>query len=91
MGLIKTNYIDKDTNIHLENAYAKLDRIYLEHGTKANSYFKISDSRENAENYAALNTIHFECEIDKKLPIYEQIYTKAKEEIFTDWKDDIVE
>ena len=42
-------------------------------------------------NKPAIDMKHFSCAINKEEPIYEQVYTKAKEEgLFNGWEDDII-
>lgn len=89
MGLIKRNGYNVK-GVELSEAYAKINRLYIEHGNKANVYFGISNNRENINDGNSLEEIHFECYVDKSLPIYEQIYTLAKENNFQGWEDDIV-
>ena len=88
MGLIKkSNYEIKGINFN--EVYVKITRLYIEKGNRAISYFGISNSRKNTEQ--PLQEICFECDIDKSINVYEQIYIKAKEELFSDFEDDIVE
>lgn len=89
MGLIKNDgYTIK--GVKITPAYAKITRVYMENGNNANAYFGLSNNRENLNNGDILEEIPFNCEIDKAQDkIFNEIYTKAKEEIFTDWQDDI--
>lgn len=89
MGLIKKNGYNVK-GIELETAYAKINRLYIERGNMAVTYFGISNSRENINNGNSLEEIRFECSIDKNEPIYEQIYVNSKLNIFSGWEDDIV-
>ena len=90
MGLIKNNgTIIKGVNV--TPVYAKITRLYLENGNNATAYFGLSNSRENLENEEILDEIQFSCEINKvEDKIFNEVYTKAKAEIFSDWIDDIV-
>lgn len=89
MGLIKRNgYSVK--GVEIQPAYAKINRLYIEHGNKANVYFGISNSRENINEGNSLEEINFECYVDKNGKIYEQIYEETKKNMFADWEDDIV-
>lgn len=89
MGLIKRNGYNVK-GVELPTAYAKINRLYIEHGNIANTYFGISNNRENINEGKPLEEINFKCYIDKNGIIYEQIYNEAKKNIFTDWEDDIV-
>ena len=90
MGLIKNNgTIIKGVNV--TPVYAKITRLYLENGNNATAYFGLSNSRANLENEEILDEIQFSCEINKvEDKIFNEVYTKAKAEIFSDWIDDIV-
>lgn len=90
MGLVKNDgYTIK--GVKITPAYAKLTRVYMENGNNASAYFGLSNSRENLNNGDMLDEIHFSCEIDKvQDKVFNEIYTKAKAEIFNGWTDDIV-
>ena len=89
MGLIKNDGFNVK-GVQIAPAYAKINRVYLENGNNAVAYFGISNSRENLEEGNMLEEINFNCEIDKKQDkIFNEIYVKAKEELFKDWQDDI--
>ena len=90
MGLIKKDgYLVK--GVEIKPAYTKITRMYLENKNNAVAYFGISNNRENLNDGKILEEIAFNCEIDKKQDkIFTEIYIKAKEELFADWKDDIV-
>lgn len=88
MGLIKDKTVVK--NVEISPAYAKIIRLYNENGNNVVAYFGISNSRENLNNNEVLEEIGFNCEIDKSADkIFNEVYTKAKEELFADWEDDI--
>jgi hypothetical protein len=89
MGLIKQDgYIVN--GVLITPAYAKITRLYNQNGNDTVAYFGISNTRENLEENAPLEEIAFSCEIDKKQDkIFNEVYTKAKEELFEDWEDDI--
>lgn len=89
MGLIKRNGYNVK-GVELETAYAKINRLYIERGNLARTYFGISNSRENINEGNSLEEIEFKCYVDKNEPIYEQVYVEAKKNIFVDWEDDIV-
>lgn len=89
MGLIKNDgYTIK--GVKITPAYAKLTRVYMENGNNASAYFGLSNNRENLNNGDMLDEIPFSCEIDKvQDKVFNEIYTKAKAELFPDWQDDI--
>lgn len=89
MGLIKRNGYNVK-GIELETAYAKINRLYIERGNLARTYFGISNSRENINEGNSLVELEFPCYVDKNQPIYEQVYVLAKENLFMGWEDDIV-
>ena len=90
MGLKRTNYSIKDKGLTLDTAYAKIDAITVR-GDKASAIIKIQQNREQATNLEALETVVISCNVDKEKPLHEQMYVKAKEDIFEGWEDDIVE
>lgn len=89
MGLIKNDGY-KVKGIELPVAYAKINRLYIERGNLARTYFGISSSRENINDGNSLIELEFPCYVDKNEPIYEQVYVLAKENLFQGWEDDIV-
>lgn len=90
MGLIKNNGTTIK-GVNVTPAYAKITRLYLENGNNATAYFGLSNSRENLENGEILDEVQFSCEINKiEDKIFNEVYTKAKAEIFNNWADDIV-
>ena len=91
MGFIKTNHEIEDMGIVLPKAYAQIDHISVNINGDASVLFVIQQSREDISVKEHIDTISYRCTIDKDLPVYKQIYEKAKEEIFIDWEDDIVE
>lgn len=89
MGLIKKDGYNVK-GIELSVAYAKINRLYIERGNLARTYFGISTSRENINDGNSLVELEFPCYVDKNEPIYEQVYVLAKENLFYGWEDDIV-
>ena len=89
MGLKKDSYKSDKLNIEITPAYAMIGRIEIENDT-AISEIKIHKTREDLETYEPLETVNILCNIDRNQSVYEQIYIKAKEDIFKDWQDDIV-
>lgn len=90
MGLKTTNYQIKEKGITIDTAYAKIDSMFVQ-GNRATANFNIQQSREQIESLEALEIVSVSCIIDKEKPLHEQMYVKAKEEVFKDWEDDIVE
>ncbi len=90
MGLIKTNYKVNDYGIVLDTAYAQLTDVTVGLDGVANCVFDIQQTREDIQTKESLERKCFSCVIDKELPLHRQVYEKSKEEIFTDWEDDIV-
>lgn len=92
MGLIKDSYTSETTGVTYAPAYAKIVRLYNESNDNATSYFGISNSRSKLEEYSPAEEIAFSCTIDKAEDrIFNEVYTKAKLDTFSDWQDDIVE
>lgn len=91
MGFKTTNYEVKELNITIDNAYAKISNLVITSKGVACTTFNIQQNREATENLEPLEVISYSCPIDKTLPAHEQVYNKAKEDIFIDWEDDIVE
>lgn len=90
MGLIKKDGYNVK-GVELPEAYAKITKIYMDRGNLARTYFGISSNRENINNNDWLVELEFPCYVDKNLPIYEQVYVLAKDNLFRGWEDDIVE
>lgn len=86
MGLIKRNGYDVK-GVALNQAYAKINRLYVERENNVVAYFGISNNRDNTSE--PLEEISFECKFDKSQNVFEQVYIKAKEELFQGWEDDI--
>ena len=89
MGLIKKDYTIN--GVVLPNAYAMIGKVKINKNNTSYTEFNIHTSRENNVNELPLQKVGFFCEIDRNQSVYEQIYIKAKEDIFKDWQDDIVE
>ena len=89
MGLIKNDgYNLKGVNI--TPAYTKITKLFIEDAI-AKAYFGISNSRKNLETNTPIDEIYYECEINRKNDeLFKDVYTKAKQDIFTGWQDDIV-
>ena len=89
MGLIKNSYKSEKLNIDISPAYAMVGKIEIENDT-AIAEIKIHKTREDLETYEPLETVNILCNMDRNQSVYEQIYIKAKEDIFKDWQDDII-
>ena len=90
MGFKTQNYNVKSLDIVVDEAYAQIDRISMDLDGNCLALFKIQTSRDNMKK-EALEHIDFGCQIDKTEPIHKQIYTRAKEHLFAEWEDDIIE
>ena len=90
MGLKTTNYTVNRYGITLENAYARLTDISTNMSGQAYGTIEVFQNRDDAEMKEPFEKFYVECMIDKDLPLHRQLYEKAKEVYFSDWKDDIV-
>jgi len=90
MGFKKSNYEAKAFGITIPEAYARITKVNVDVDGKATATFEIQQNRENVGAKASLALVPFKCDIDKELPLYKQIYEKAKVKTFKDWEDDIV-
>ena len=91
MGLKTTNYKLEGFGITIPKAYARLTHVDINMEGRAFGTFEIHQTREDLTSSNSLERRHINAIIDKDLPIYTQLYNKAKEELFQDWEDDIVE
>lgn len=91
MGLKTSNYQVKDLGITIPTAYAQLIRVSVDAKGHAAGMFKIQQTREDIRAKNALDDAHIYCKVDKTKPIFEQVYNAAKENLFKDWEDDIVD
>jgi hypothetical protein len=57
MGLVTKNYTLKKTGLTIENAYAKLRTFVLNADDSIRATFGIHTSRENLENYSAIEIV----------------------------------
>ena len=90
MGLKTTNYEVEKFGIIIPNAYARLTNISIDLVGKAFGTFEIHQNREYILDSQAIDKIYLDTQIDKELPIHNQLYTIAKEKLFVGWEDDIV-
>lgn len=91
MGFKRTNYEVKEYGIVLPSAYAQIDSINVRLDGTAHCIFEIQKDRESIGKNSSFETKMFTCKINKDNPLHQQVYVAAKEELFKDWEDDIVE
>ena len=91
MGFIKTNHEIEKIGITMPTAYAQITHLSVDINGNTNVVFSIQQNREDILSKKHIDSIVYRCKIDKNLPLYKQVYEKAKGEIFSDWEDDIVE
>lgn len=91
MGLKKTNYTVQETGITIPEAYAQIVATSIDKDGKAYAVFAIQQSRGDIGKFTPLETVAITYMVDKEKPLHEQMYLKAKEEIFKDWEDDLPE
>lgn len=91
MGLKTTNYEAKNFGIILPTAYARLTNVSVDLNGEVFGMFEIHQTRDDISSKSPIERKNINCIIDKDLPIHKQVYEIAKEEIFSDWEDDIVE
>lgn len=91
MGLKTTNYEAKEFGIVLPTAYARLTNISVNLDGNGFGVFEVHQNREDINTKLPLERKTLECTINKDLPIHRQMYKMAKEELFVNWEDDIVE
>ena len=92
MGLLKTSdYKSERMGITIPMAYAKIVYVNIDNNGNATATFCIQQTRENTTTKEPLDIVQFSTMIDKNIPVFEQIYTSAKNSTFIGWEDDIVE
>ncbi len=91
MGLLIKDYKLNEFDITIPVAYARLVDVNILLDGDAKAIFEIQQNREDVGVKKPFERKYCMYKIDKNLPIHEQIYTKAKADIFIDWEDDIVE
>ena len=84
MGLKTTNYVSKSTGIALPEAYAVLKTLVVESNNGARAIFGVQASRENAENYQAIDKVEVRFMWDRKTNPAEMAYEKAKTQVETE-------
>ena len=80
MGLKTTNYVSKSTGLVLPEAYAVLTNLVIEHDNRARAIFAVQASRENAQNYQALDKVEVRFTWDRKTDPAKMAYEAAKAE-----------
>lgn len=83
MGLKTTNYVSKSTGLVLPEAYAVLKNLVIESDNRARAVFAIQASRENAQNYQALDKVEVHFKWDRKTDPAKMAYEAAKTETRT--------
>ena len=91
MGFKTTNYNIKELDITIPTAYAKINDLFVDKNGNAYAKFAIQQTREDVESKQPVSVESVNCVIDKTAPLYEQLYLAAKEKMFADWEDDIVD
>ena len=91
MGLKTKDYKVDKYDIVLPEAYARLVRVSIDIQGDASGMFEINKTRKDMLTKESFEVKYVSCKIDKNLPIYEQLYNKAKETKFAGWEDDIVD
>lgn len=78
MGLKTKNYVSKSTGVVLPEAYAVLKNLIIETDNRARAVFAIQASRENAQNYKAIDTHEIRFVWDRKTDPAKMAYALAK-------------
>ena len=83
MGLKTENYVSKSMGITLPKAYAVLKNLIIETDNRARAIFAVQASRENAENYNAIDKVEVRFTWDRKTDPAKMAYETAKTETRT--------
>jgi hypothetical protein len=75
----------------MPTAYAQITNLTIDLSGEAHCVFDIQQNRDDVSSKESLDSKFFTCMIDKKMPVYEQVYNCAKQSIFKGWEDDIIE
>ena len=78
MGLKTTNYVSKSTGLVLPEAYAVLKNLVIESNNSTRAIFAVQASRENAQNYQAIDKVEVRFMWDRKTNPAEMAYKEAK-------------
>jgi hypothetical protein len=81
MGLKTTNYVSKSTGLVLPEAYAVLKTLVVESNNSARAIFAVQASRENAQNYQAIDKVEVRFTWDRKTDPAKMAYETAKTEV----------
>ncbi len=91
MGLKTTNYEVKELGITIPTAYAQITNLFVNKYGTVQAEISVQQTRDDVVRNNALEVKNIRCNIDKTKHIYTQVYNAAKEELFADWEDDIVD
>lgn len=91
MGYKKSNYEIKEMGLTIPEAYAQIVHLTTDINGNATAVFEVQQDRDSIAKKKAFENVRYGTKIDKNLPVYKQVYEKAKETIFAGWEDDIVE
>lgn len=83
MGLKTKNYVSKSMGLELPEAYAVLKNLVIETDNRARAIFAVQASRENAQNYQALDKVEVHFVWDRKTDPAKMAYEAAKTETRT--------
>ncbi len=91
MGFKTTNYNVGEYGLTVPQSYARISDIHVDMEGHCRATFEIQQTREDIGIKKSFDMKHFSCIIDKEQPIHQQVYEKAKVDMFADWEDDIVQ
>lgn len=91
MGLKTTNFEIDTIGVTIPTAYARITSLNVNTNGNAFAEFTIQTDRDSIDTKRAVETRTLYHAVDKNEPIYTQLYTAAKEELFNGWEDDIVD
>ena len=81
MGLKTTNYVSKSTGLVLPEAYAVLTNLIIERDNRARAIFAVQASRENAQNFQAIDKVEVRFTWDRKTDPAKMAYEAAKVQV----------
>ena len=81
MGLKTTNYVSKSTGLVLSEAYAVLTNLIVETDNRVRAIFSVQASRENAQNYKAIDKVEVRFTWDRKTDPAKMAYEMAKTQV----------
>jgi hypothetical protein len=88
MGLIKQNYVSKETGIPLPTAYAKLRTLVLNSDGTVRAVFAINQTRSATDIYAPLDRVEVSFMWDRKTDLAKMAYEKAKTQKLTKYDEE---